>query len=309
MIDFTKGGNHISSQEFFCSARYIGKHVNIFIATFNIFISFTGFFGNVLIILALPKVTSLHSSSKLLFRCLATTDLCVGLILPVYISTLLDSLENSERCYYLETIFKVPAIIFSGVSLLTLTAISVDRFLALSLGLRYRTTVTLRHVRVCVTLIWLSSIASAFTYLYSYLINLVIVATGLLFCIISSTFCYSKIFLTLRRHHQFQVQNHVHQGQPNEGEIPLNIARYRKTVSSALWVQMALVACYLPFATAAIVISVTDDLTMSRAIVWELTTSLLEFNSSLNPLLYCWKIRGVRQAVKETIKKCFCLSS
>ena len=128
---------------------------------------------------------------------------------------------------------------------------------------------TLRRERVCVTLIWLSTIASAFTYLYSYLINLALVATGLLFCIIISTFCYTEIFLTLRQH-QFQVHSRVHQDQPNEEEIPLNIARYRRTVSSAVWVQIELVACYLPFATAAIVVSVTDELIMSRALVWEL---------------------------------------
>ena len=45
-------------------------------------------------------------------------------------------------------------------------------------------------------------------------------------------------------HHQI----HVHQGQPN-GHAPLNIARYRKTVSSALWVQLTLVTRYLPAGT------------------------------------------------------------
>ena len=53
------------------------------------------------------------------------------------------------------------------------------------------------------------------------------------------------MFLTLRQQ-QAQVQTHV-QGQPNRGESPLNIARYTKTVSSIAWVQLALVACYVPF--------------------------------------------------------------
>ena len=72
---------------------------------------------------------------------------------------------------------------------------------------------------------------------------------GLPLCLLISVFAYVKIFLVLR-HQQVQiqtrVQNHIHQGQPSQ-TVPLNIARYRKTVSSALWVQLALVVCYLPY--------------------------------------------------------------
>ena len=40
---------------------------------------------------------------------------------------------------------------------------------------------------------------------------------------------------------QAEVQNHVQQ-QPSQ-RIALNMARYRKAVGSALWVQLALVVC------------------------------------------------------------------
>jgi len=47
-------------------------------------------------------------------------------------------------------------------------------------------------------------------------------------------------------HNQIHVQNHVVQAQRSQ-VIPLNIARYRKAVNSALWVQVTLVVCYLPY--------------------------------------------------------------
>ena len=60
-------------------------------------------------------------------------------------------------------------------------------------------------------------------------------------CLVISTFSDIKIFLTLR-HHQNQVQDHVQQlNQTNQ----LNIARYKKAVSTAIWLQLTLVACYL----------------------------------------------------------------
>ena len=65
-------------------------------------------------------------------------------------------------------------------------------------------------------------------------------------CVVTSIFSYTKIFFTLR-HNQIQAQGNVNQGQPSQ-TVQSNIARYKKTVSSALWVQVALVVCYLPFA-------------------------------------------------------------
>jgi len=63
----------------------------ILFGTLNIFLSITASLGNALILIALRKVTSVHSSTKLLFRCLAVTDLCVGLITqPLYATMMLN---------------------------------------------------------------------------------------------------------------------------------------------------------------------------------------------------------------------------
>ena len=52
----------------------------IYLSTFNIFLSITAVLGNTLILVVLRKESSLHPPSKLLFRCLALSDLCVRLI-------------------------------------------------------------------------------------------------------------------------------------------------------------------------------------------------------------------------------------
>ena len=307
MAELTGDGNQTFSQDFSCSGLK-SVPLDIFISTLNIFISITAVLGNVVIIVALPKVTSLHVSSKLLFRCLASTDLCVGLILqPIRIAFFMSS-DDSKSCYHLDTIFKIAATVFCGVSGLTLTAISVDRLLALLLGLKFRQVVTLKRVWVLVIQSWLFSTAAAMTYLYNVLITASIICIGVLSWIVISTFCYTKIFLTLRNY-QFQVQDRDQQWQPNEERTPVNMARYKKTVSSALWVQMTFVACYLPFSISTIVVSVTGQYPPALALAWELTLSLLTFNSSLNPVLYCWKIAGVKKEVKKIIRKLHCLSS
>ena len=309
MAELTGDGNQTFSQDVSCSGLK-SVPLDIFISTLNIFISITAVLGNVLIIVALPKVTSLHVSSKLLFRSLACTDLCVGLILQPLRIAFFTSSDDSKSCdhMHLNKSFKMAATVFCGVSGITLAAISVDRLFALLLGLKFRQVVTLRRVWVFVILSWLFSTASAMTYLYSYLITMAIISVGLLLCTVTSTFCYTKIFLTLRNH-QSQVQDRVQQEQPNEERTPPNMARYKKTVSSALWVQMTFLACYLPFGISTIVVGLTGQYPPALALAWELTLSLLTFNSSLNPFLYCWKIGGVRKEVKKIIRKFFCLSS
>ena len=305
MANVTKERNHTITQEYFCTVG-LGIDQKIVISALNIPQSISAFLGNALIIVALQKVSSLHSASRLLLGCLAATDLGVGLITQPIRIALFMSPEHSKLCYYLSILFESIGYVFCAVSLLTLTAISVDRLLALMLGLGYRRVVTLRRTSVVVVCLWLFITAIVLAAFYNFHIAINISYVVVLSCIATSIFCYTKIYLMLR-HHQTQVRGEVHQGQLDGQGITLNIARYRKTVSSALWIQMTLVACYLPYSafTAFIVISGIDKPALN--LVWSITISLLLLNSSLNPFLYCWKMKEVRRAVKDTIRQFGCL--
>ena len=207
-----------------------------------------------------------------------------------------------ELCLYFGTIATVSFTILSAVSLLTMTAISVDRLLALLLGLRYRHIVSLGRVLALVVFFGIASIAFASISFWKYTIPKSYSYILILLCIFVSVFCYSKIFLTLRSH-----QNQVSQGQANFGG--LNVARYKQTVSTAVWVEVTLVACYLPYSIVAAIIVFRLELSPFLDNIWEICAILVCFNSSLNPLLYCWKIREVRQAAKNTIRQLLCLSN
>ena len=303
MTNSTENGNHTTSPEFFCTKDY-GTPEKIFNLTLALPLTITAFLENVVIIVALQKVSSLHPPSKLLLGCLACTDLGVGLVSHTLRSGFYLSPEHSKNCYYFWILYNITSLIFCGVSLLTMTAISVDRLLALLLGLRYRQVVTVRRVWTLVVTFCLFCTSSAMIVFYSVAIALLIASTVLLLCIVISTFCYTKIYFKLRLQ-QTQVQDQVHQGQQNGG-IPLNNARYKKTVSTALWIQVALLACYLPYCLFTGFMSITGSTaTPSLEVVWALTTTVVFFNSTLNPFLYCWKMREIRQAVKDTIRQ-FC---
>ena len=290
-----------------CSASLTGGiHEQLtYISGINIFLSITAFLGNSLILVSLRKESSLHPPSKLLFSCLATTDLCVGLITePLYVTYLMSLVhEKWNLCRYALDSSVIAGYALSGVSLLTMTAISVDRLLSLLSGLRYRQVVTLKRTSVIVATFWVLATVAGMLYLRNDLITFWYGYIVIAICVVISIFSYSKIFLTLRRQ-QTQVQDHVQQQQLSQA-IPLNIARYRKAVSSALWVQLALVACYLPYGVVSAWFRSARQ-TPSDFLAWELTITLVYFNSSLNPFLYCWKISEVKQAVKQTIRDALC---
>ena len=115
------------------------------------------------------------------------------------------------------------------------------------------------------------------------------------------------IFYLTLRNHQVQVQGHAHQEQPDGGGIPLNINQYRKTASSALWLQIILLVCYLPYGIAAIFVT-TGLRTQFLDLEFELQLCLFTLNSTLIPLFYCWKIKEIRQAVMDTFRRCSCFS-
>ena len=82
MKNFTGGENLQTISELHCSVEFTGEvhGVLVFLSVINIFLSTTAFLGNTLILVAFRKDTSIHPSSKLLYRNLAITDLCIGII-------------------------------------------------------------------------------------------------------------------------------------------------------------------------------------------------------------------------------------
>ena len=311
--NFTGAGRRTETlKELFCSTPSFTSGIEGYskcLSALNIFLSITAFLGNTLILVALRKESSLHPPSKLLLCCLAATDLCVGLFAePVIVVYLLSlAYKHWNLCRFTMVLSSVVNYMLCSVSLLTMTAISVDRLLALSLGLRYRQVVTLKRTYLVVATFWVMAIVIAALYIVDPRITVWYGRIGMPLCITVSIASFTRIFYALSRHH-IQVQDHVQQQQQQpqlSHIIPLNIARYRKAVYSALWVQLTLVVCYLPHFIVIALPSNTGQLS-SHFLSWGITGVLVYFSSSLNPFLYCWKISEVRQAVKQTIRQVLC---
>ena len=271
----------------------------------NITLCITAAFGNILILGALKDVCrQLHSPSKLLFRSLASTDLAVGLISqPCFVTHLILIVRKRlSICQISEGVVQVSSAILCGISIFTLTAMSADRLLALLLGLRYRQIVTLARVRGIIVTSWLVFPSLAMLYFWNIHIFMITFCVTVLLCLAASTSCYMKIYFTLRYRHT-RVSQRSRPGQMNNS-TRVHLAAYNKTVSNSLWIYFTLIASYLPFAIVQIVRTAYGD-SSSIVIAEGSTTSLVYLNSSLNPVIYFWRVREVRQALKTTLRR-FC---
>ena len=306
MVNSTEGGNVNVMKPLLSANVRVGLYIAI--AAVNIFFSITASLGNILILIALRKVTSIHPPTKLLFQCLAITDLGVGLISQPLMATLMLLVYNTdikiwEICSQLHSSLSIT---LCGVSVFASTALSVDRLLALLLGLGYRHVVTLKRVRAVLACVCVTALLIVLLWNFRVKTDTIIITIFLTLSLIISLSCYTKIVLRLRQHHS-KVQDNAQRGQANTGGIPLNLERYKRTVVSIALVQLALVICYFPFLIFRIVTHLKDVHPGLYLLWYSHTTTLVFLNSSLNPFLYCWRI--IIQAVKGTIRRfCACLS-
>ena len=299
--------NQKTVEERYCSAEFTqGIHGElIFLSVVNICLSISAVLGNTLILVALNKETSLHQASKLLYSTLAITDLCVAIIVEPLAVTYWTSVVNEKWniCYYTRFARDISGYALSSVSFFTLTAISFDRLLALTLRLRYRQVVTLKRTLTSVIVSWVFSSFVASSIFFEIQIILWFAKVGFALGIVTTVFSYTKIFFTLRRNKIRALRSDISRG-PATQAIPLNVARYKKAVYSALWVQLALVVCYLPN-NIVVALEIQGKIPLAIYLTRQFTFTLVNLNSSLNPLVYCWKITEVRQAVKETLRHIF----
>ena len=277
--------------------------------------AFTAVVLNVLVILALRNIPSLpRKTLKTLLLSMSVSDLGVGLVAqPLNIYVLVSNINFFFKSYidldHYDAIFnahRVVGNVLTYASFFSIVALSADRFLVIRLQLRYQDAVTHKRAMAGVISFWLlSAVLPLIRFLGFFPENKIFIffVTIQFICLIISGLFYFKIFLALRQH-AAQVQNvPVECGERNEA---VNAARERKAAFGVFYVYLTFVACYLPqicFNIAAKIIDIERPFLGYKVNLH--ATNLLVLNSSLSPLIYCWKMRRIRQAMIDVLRKPF----
>ena len=258
----------------------------------------TSILVNSLVLAAIRRTPSLRSTSMIFLCSLAVSDLLVGIIgQPIYIGDLLT--QNSS----ISQLSIMVGFSVCTVSLLTITAISVDRLLAVHFHLRYPTLMTKSRVKYILALIWLISFVVSGFDLWSKRIYHLLVAPVIFICLIISTCCYIRIYQIVRRHQSvIQAQQRSVQSNNNEGD-DVHVVELRKSVLNTFVFYIALIICYSP---AYILLTLNGLLNMRWQPEWNFATTVIFVNSAVNPFLYFWRLPKLRKAVVNMLREMFC---
>lgn len=245
--------------------------------------------GNSLTLSAILRNPSLRSPSNIFMCSLAISDLLVGIIVqPVYIAYELK--QEPPLTFAINVLFS-----FTGVvSLCTMTAISVDRFMALQFHLRYQCLMTEKRAMYTSLSLWLFGILSSFVTLWNKTIMFAFLAVGIAICIFISTFSYTRIYLIVRQH-QFQIR-----AQQQVLRVPMNVVRTKRSAISTFIYYICMILCYTPMFSFMSVVAIRPSL--SGLMVWKVGNTFVFMNSSINPILFCWRVRELRRAVLKLVR-------
>ena len=271
---------------------------------FNAFFSFTAITLNIVTIIALRKPLTIPRALKIFLLSLAVSDLGVGLLVqPLYITRLVMMIKENTQTRTFEITFNsffATGTFLSCASFFGVVALTADRFLALHLHLRYQELVTHKRVVAVVISIWIISAIPMFLSIWIPTALGIILVPVASVCYLTTALFYFKIYLAVR-HHSNQI--HVLQAQlaqNNEGDIA-NAARERKAAVGTFYVYLVFLICYLPNTCFLIIVRSARPSTMLLQF-GRYTFTLLLLNSSLNPLIYSWKMRHVRHAIMEILR-------
>ena len=267
---------------------------------FNAFSSYTAIALNILTIHAMRKTSSLPKPLKTLLLSLAVSDLGVGLLVqPLHVAWM------ANPTYFTMTSLHIVAPLFVNASFFSVVAISVDRFLAIHLHLRYQEFVTHKRVVAVVFSIWVLS--TFFPLIIALRIPQDVGPVGntvfaIIFgiCFVCTTLVYCRIYFTARRHTN-QIQTLQVRQEELNGKMT-NFVRQKKSAVSTFYVYLAFLICCLPEYCASVVGKFVEPSSTLNGLSLYLG-SLLLFNSSVNPVVYCWKMRHIRHAIMDMMRK------
>jgi len=220
-------------------------------SVFSAFVCYTAIILNSITIHAIRKTSSLPKPLKTLLLSLAVSDLGVGLlVLPLHIAVLVMQLEpnaeNNPVYNHSKKGYLFLLNLFYYTTVFGVAALTVDRFLAIHLHLRYQELVTHKRVVAAVISMWVfgAIISSTELLITARKHRFAVFATIEVFCLITTAVLYSKIYFAVR-HHANQIRTLQVQQEAHNGEMA-NDARLRKSAVSIFYVYLVFLICYLP---------------------------------------------------------------
>ena len=293
----------------FNSTRFLYV-THILTSIINSLLSVTAIAWNATVIFTVWKNPSLQSPSNVFICCLAGSDLMVGLLAqPCFILHKIGEIFHRLEMYCItRMLLEFVAHITTGGSVFTMAAAGLDTWLAIYLHLRYNAIVTVRRVLFIIACFWIFLIALAVLRVFLIRPNVynTILITLLSLCLLSTYFACVKVFKCVRQHERRIHATGVSLGQTEgRGGRLMSLLQCKKSTISIFLIVGIFTVCFLPLLCVSFVHQISGY-TVNVKIAYAFVSTLAFMNSSINPLVYCWRMKTFRKAVKTTVKDRLC---
>lgn len=271
---------------------------NLLTGVLNAVLSPFGVVANFLIVWVIARKVSLRTPLNMLLGCLAMSDLLVGLVVqPSYVAFRLIENKHMFVPCPLRLFYSTGFFMCYGVSLVTLCAISCERYLALFFPFKYPHLIRYSRVIKLVIITWIVNIlltvlqwahneAARGIHLVSWLVLLIIALVSQL-----------RILPIIRRH-QKQIKQ-LHLSGPSCQRSANNHSQMQIKFAANI---ACIVAVYLAFNLPVLLITafhqiIRIDINTYNLYSWAETVAFL--NSSVNPVVCLWRVRAIRRAIRQ----------
>ena len=285
------------------SSRDVIYQTNFAVAILNSIFAFPAIIGNIFVFTAISKTTSLHTPSYVLLACLSISDVIVGLVVqPTFVIQRIAEITGDFELHCSSGVmYEFFAWLVGAVSFATYTAISTERYLALSLHLRYRAIVTVRRVLAVVFVIWTAALALSgfrFWFLTDHILRYLNIPFLFLTYVIS-LIAYCKIFLVVRHHQQrvgLAIPSVFGDSASRRNDHVFDIRRYKSSTIAVMFVFGLFMISYFPYLSVMLAY-VAAGQTAAVDAAHYCAATIIFLISSINPLLYYWRLKHIRRAV------------
>ena len=263
---------------------------NLVTGVLNAVLSPCGIVANSLVILVIIRKVSLRSPLNLLLGCLAVSDLLVGLFVqPSYVAFRLVENQDTFVPCSLRLFYSNGFFVCYGVSLVTLCAISCERYIALFCPLRYYHVIRYSRVLKLVISIWIMNILlTGLQWVHNKVARGIHLASWLVL-LLTAVVGQLRILPLIHRHQKQIKRLECHQ------KIGAGQMQIKFTANIA-----CRVAVYLAFNLPVLLITAVHQImhiNIDTYNFYSWAETVTFFNSSLNALICIWRVKAIREAI------------
>lgn len=290
-----------------CDGVPPSAYLSYLTAAISIFLAIVTIPGNSLVCLAIIKdpFRELRTPFNYFLFSLAATDLMVGTVMDT-ISAIFHISEGLELTLVDIRIIHILYFIFCTASILTLAALTVDRYYAVLAPVKYRTQLTPRRAFVASIVIWVVAFGASMLYFkLGFIFYSLIFASTSVFCTaVILCFVYASIYKKLRVQINIRGRGAVtttEERRKRRRQLR-NMKAESKATKALVLVLLTFLLCFTP---ACVMIYMLNFCTVCDCLFvhWlrDLQMVIVLLNSGINPYVYAWRLPRFKRAFHKLL--------